>query len=217
MEKQFKAKMLFASLFMLGCTMTFVSCSDDDDNNTPPTDVTAASVYGDYTGTMTTATVSPTDYNGTEEGEQTGTAVSAKVEGDTIYFDNFPIKDIVMSVVGDETTADQIVEAVGNVSYKIGYTPTVNEAKDSVMLALDPKPLQLSIEIPASSEGEEAQTLDIEVKVSPAEGANYESKSTNLKFMFSADEVLLGAGDAQISLPNFNQTTFDFNMKKGGK
>ena len=31
MEKQFKAKMLFASLFMLGCTMTFVSCSDDDD------------------------------------------------------------------------------------------------------------------------------------------------------------------------------------------
>ena len=49
MEKQFKAKMLFASLFMLGCTMTFVSCSDDDDNNTPPTDVTAASVYGDYT------------------------------------------------------------------------------------------------------------------------------------------------------------------------
>lgn len=139
MEKQFKAKMLFASLFMLGCTMTFVSCSDDDDNNTPPTEVTAASVYGDYTGTMTTATVSPTDYNGTEEGEQTGTAVSAKVEGDTIYFDNFPIKDIVMSVVGDETTADQIVEAVGNVSYKIGYTPTVNEAKDSVMLALDPK------------------------------------------------------------------------------
>ena len=122
-----------------------------------------------------------------------------------------------MSVVGDETTADQIVEAVGNVSYKIGYTPTVTEAKDSVMLALDPKPLQLSIEIPASSEGEEAQTLDIEVKVSPAEGANYEGKSTNLKFMFSADEVLLGAGDAQISLPNFNQTTFDFSMKKGGK
>lgn len=215
MEKTLKAKMLLASVLLLGCTATLVSCDDDDDTYTPPTETTAASVYGKYTGTMNTSTVSAADADGSGDGELTGTAVAAEVKDDTIYFDSFPIKGIVMSVVGSEALADQIVEAVGDVSYKIGYKATVNEAKDSVMLALDPKPLTLSVSIPATEEGGEAQALDIEVKVSAVDGANYEGKTTNLKFKFCADEVLIGSGDSQTALPGFEKTTFDFSMKKG--
>ena len=48
------------------------------------------------------------------------------VDNDTVYFDSFPIKDIVLDIVGDKETANKIVEAVGDVSYKIGYEPELN-------------------------------------------------------------------------------------------
>lgn len=65
---------------------------------------------------MLTLAASPT----ADEGEDTpeGVDVSAKVDNDTVYLEKFPIKDIVLSIVQDETLADQIVEAVGDVNYK---------------------------------------------------------------------------------------------------
>ena len=115
---------------------------------------------------------------------------------------------------GDETTADQIVEAVGQVDYKIGYTPTLSAAKDSILFTLDPKPLKLSVNIPGTEEGESLPTA-IEVKVQAAEGANYEGKTTALKFGFQASEVLIG--EDQTPLEGFTPTTFDFTTVKSRK
>ena len=47
------------------------------------------------------------------------------VDNDTVYFDSFPIKDIVLDIVGDKETANKIVEAVGDaVSYTHLTLPT---------------------------------------------------------------------------------------------
>ena len=134
---------------------------------------------------------------------------------DTVYFDSFPIKDIVLDIVGDEETANKIVEAVGDVSYKIGYEPELNTEKDSILFVLDPKPLELNVSIPSETEGGEAQNLHIEVKVSPVDGANYEVETTNLKFKIYVPEVSLGEGDNEpVALPGFVPATFDFELKK---
>ena len=131
MKNKTRLNKLFASALVMGCTLGFASC-DNDDTAAPPTIVSTQSMYGDYTGVMTSLTIVPYEKESTDTPE--GTAITATVDNDTIYLTDFPIKDIVLSIVGDETTADQIVEAVGQVDYKIGYTPTLSAAKDSILV-----------------------------------------------------------------------------------
>lgn len=185
----------------------------------PPTGVTSTKdMYGGHDGKMLTLSLSP--FEGKEEGPSTPDSidVSAKVANDTIYFESFPIRDLVLSIVGDEETADQIVEAVGDVDYRIGYTPGLNATRDSILFTLDPKPLKLSVNLPSGTDdGEPAQPLAIEVKVTPAPGAGYAARSTNMTFKFQAEEVLLGEGEGQAPLPGFTPTTFDFKMQKADK
>lgn len=201
------------ALFMiLATSFGFVSC-DNDDVPTPPTEATVEAMYGDYSGKMLSASVNPTEKE--SEGTPVGTDVFAKADKDTIYFEAFPIRDIVVSVVGEEM-ADQIVKAVGDVNYKIGYEPKLNEAKDSISYALVPKPLTLAVTIPSANE-EKPQVLNIEVKVSAGENGNYELETTNLKFKFNAEEVSLVNGEVKTPIQNFKPTTFDFNMKKASK
>ena len=117
-----------------------------------------------------------------------------------------------MSIVQDETLADQIVEAVGDVNYKIGYEPTLSEAKDSISFVMEPEPLKLSLSMPSATG--DAQTMVVEVKVEAVDGAGYAVESGNMKFDLSATEVLLGEGDSQISFPGFSATTFKFDMNQ---
>lgn len=211
MKRVFKPVKWIFPMLMFGCAFAFTACSDDDEN-TPvvPDEVTTEAMYGDYTGKMLTLAASST----ADEGEDTpeGVDVSAKVDNDTVYLEKFPIKDIVLSIVQDETLADQIVEAVGDVNYKIGYEPTLSEAKDSISFVMEPEPLKLSLSMPSATG--DAQTMVVEVKVEAVDGAGYAVESGNMKFDLSATEVLLGEGDSQISFPRFSATTFKFDMNQ---
>lgn len=51
MKKQIKLNRLFISMLMLGCSLGFVACSDDDETTpTPPVEVTTDHMFGNYTG-----------------------------------------------------------------------------------------------------------------------------------------------------------------------
>lgn len=212
MKKVFRPMRLFISLFLLGSSVCFVACSDDDDASQAPEEITTETMFGDYTGKMTPYSISPSE----DESEEipVGVDVSAKVNNDTLYFEQFPIKEIVLSIVKDETLAEKIVETVGDVTYKVGYTPTLTVNKDSITFMLDPKPLKLSLTIPSTKEDGEAQALIVEVKVKAGETNQYVVESSNVKFYFAATEVLLGEGESQTALPGFEPTTFHFDMNQ---
>lgn len=212
MKKVFRPVSLFVSMLVLGSSFAFTACSDDDDKL--PEGVTTETMWGSYSGKMIALGIAPTADENEGEEVPAGTDITAKVMNDTIYFKQFPIKDIVLSVVGDEAVADKIVEAVGDVDYKIGYKPMLTQDQDSIRFVMDPKPLQLAIVVPASQEGEEAQSLQIEVKVEAGEGAGYAMESGNMKFYFGTTEVLIGEGDAQQALPGFLPTTFHCDMNQ---
>ena len=120
-----------------------------------------------------------------------------------------------MSIVKDEDTANKIVEAVGKVNYKIGYEPKLTSAKDSIICNLEPESLKLSVTIPSSTE-ENPQALQIEVKVEANNNAMYAVEEGNLKFDIHATEVLLGEGEGQVPLDNFEPISMriDMNQKK---
>lgn len=202
-------KKLYVPALVLACSIGFASCSDDD-NNTPPVNITTDEMYGNYEGKMTTFTLGASEGEG-DETTPVGADVATKVEKDTIYFDSFPIRDVVVSIVGEEF-ADKIVEAVGEVEYKIGYEAMLTEAQDSINFKLDPKPLMLAITVP--SEGEEVKTLNIEVNVLAEKIGNYDIASTNQKFIFGAKEVYLVDGEDKTPIKTFKPTTFNLDMKK---
>ena len=196
------------SLLLMGSAFCLTSCSDDDDPVPPVEEITTQTLYGDYAGTLNTLAAS-THEEGEEEADK-GVAIEVKADKDTLYIDDFPIKDIVRSLVNDETAADQIVAAVGKVSYKMGYKPELSAEKDSIYIELDPKPLLLQVALG----GEEGTELPIEVKVASATKGAYAVEGGKLTFRFSADEVLLGTGDEQTALPGFQPLTFDFDLTK---
>ena len=216
MKKLIGTAKVFASLLLMGSVFCFASCSDDDDNVPPTSDeVTTDVMFGEYSGKMVVASIATQDGESTGDGEETpvGTDITTTLDNDTIHFEDFPIRDIVLAIVQDETTADQIVEAVGQVGYAIGYEPTLAAEKDTVTFVLAPKPLTLAVQLPSDTE-EEAQTLQIEVKVEAGAKGTYDVESGHIVFDFSATEVLLGAGEEQTSLEGFDGINLQFDMKQ---
>lgn len=217
MKELFVFKNLFVSAVVLSCSLGFTSCGDDDEIPFVPP-ITPQVMYGNFDGKMITFSINPLETeNGDQDETPVGTDISAKVDNDTVYFDKFPIKDIVFSIIKDEEKTNQIIEAIGDVKYKVGYKAQLNAAKDSVCFTLDPKSLNLEFVIPepAPKEGEEVTPIKVEVKISAVEEYvnSYEISSTNMKFKFRADEVVLGGGEEPI-LVEFTPTVFYFDMKK---
>lgn len=212
MKKEFKPLHVFAATLLLGCAFGFTACSDDVNNNLPnPDEVTTDAMFGSYTGQMTIQELQAAA-SATAEGEGEGTSVSARIDNDTVYFDSFPIEDIVLAIVGDETTAGQIVEAVGDVSYKMAYEPTLTAEKDSILFDLKPEALKLSVNL--SADETEAAALQIEVKLEADAQGGYDVESGSLGFGFNVTEVLLGEGEEQTPLPNFAAKSLQFDMDK---
>ena len=209
MKKLFRPATVFVSLLMMGCSLGFTSCSDDDDAQQNTIEVTTKTMYGDYTGKMTTTTAATTDDNAPQ-----GADVKANVANDTVCIKKFPIKDIVMSIVNDEESANDIVAAVGDIDYKIGYKPALTSAKDSIMMVMEPEPLTLHIPLPAATEGEEAQSLTVVVKVEASENAAYCVENGKLKFGIKAMQVMLGEDEEQVELPGFNPSMFSFELNQ---
>lgn len=222
MKDLFALKNLFVSAMILTtCSLGFTSCDDDEDEIPIIPPVTAKVMYGDFTGKMLTTSHAPlSDENdGEEEETPAGTEVTANVNNDTVYFDKFPVKDIVLSIITDAEKANQILEAIGDVKYKVGYEAQLNAKQDSVRFALDPKSLKLEFTMPESTpaEGEEVTVpTTVEIKISAVKEAlnSYELSSTNLKFKFRADEITLTKGEQTTPVEGFAPTVFDFDMKK---
>lgn len=199
MEKNFKLNQLFVALMVIGCSFGFVSCDDDDDKI--PVEPNTKNAWGEFKGKMQILPLAPEQTLADEAPETTD--VAATVKNDTVYFNNFPIKDLVATLVSEDQV-DKIVEAIGEVKYKVGYVAALNEAKDSIYMTYDPKPLELKVPL-----GEDA-TIAVKVKVSATQKGSYELSSKNYKFEIKADEVTVNDGP----FDKFPVSLVKFEMKK---
>lgn len=66
---------------------------------------------------------------------------------------------------------------------------------------MNPKPLTLAVNL--GGEGDEAQTLAVEVQVEAPQTGGYSVEDGNMKFHFVVSEVFLGEGDNRVALPGF--------------
>lgn len=183
-----------------------VACDDDDDNGgttPPPTEPDITVVCGEYAGTMVVVEASPKGDDGAEE--PAGTAVDAKVTGEAIEFTDFPVRDLIVKVLGTEEGVDEILAAIGQVDYNVPYTAQMSEDKASVAMTLKPEVLNLTL--PGS--GEEEPGTEIEVTVE-ATAATYTLESKRLGFGLS----VAGVKVADVDLPDFESFALDFDLAK---
>ncbi len=212
MKKTFKSMQLFAMMLFAGASVCFTACSDDDDVKNPD-EVTVETMFGDYKGTVSISDLAVTGEDNAEETEP-GLEISATIKDNTINLVKFPIKDIVLSIIGDETMADMIVNAVGDVDYSIPYEPTLTPQKDYIHMTLKPEPLKLAVEIPSTQEDADTPSLIVEVQIKAGEDAVYDVEDANVKFNITATKVLLGEGDDQQELGDFVPKAFQFDMNQ---
>lgn len=131
-------KKISGLLLLFSClAITFASCDDDDDNNTPLPQVKVEDVIGNYSGKLLTT-------QGKTSHEVTATFSATK---DIITFTELPVKEIVTSVIKDATKAEAALKELGKVKYELNYTAALTSAKTAVELTFAPKALEIQLPV----------------------------------------------------------------------
>ena len=213
MNTKIQASSLLAAALLVVGTVGFASC--DDDNGGGGTLPSASDMYGNYVGTVRTVEVTHNEKTESSEGGTSeGAEVSVKVDRDTIYFDAFPVKDIIVSLYGEEE-APAIIEMLGDIKYSVGYTPVLSEAQDSVSFRMAPEPLKATVSVPSESPDAEPAVLNIESRISAEDVGDYELETSNLKFTLTVMQISVQDEEgADVSIPNFEPMSMEFSMAK---
>ena len=198
-----------ATFLFAAVSCGFAAC-DDDKGGTPAPDNIQA-VIGAYSGTMNVLEAQPL-----ENGEDTtaGTALEASVSESKIEFNDFPIRDLVVKIVGEEL-ADTIVATVGPIDYEVSYSAVMSEDNSSVRMTLSPQPLKITIEgnsteSVAEDGDQDSTSVEIEVGISALSEGLYGIESKKPGFNLSVDSVNLNGVD----LPEFTAFTLGFEFTK---
>ncbi|WP_312991387.1 DUF4840 domain-containing protein [Chryseobacterium flavum] len=133
--KKFTVPRIFMTVLVVLAGLTLFSCLNDDGPDIPP--VKLEDVKGNYKGRLITI-------QGNYKKEK---IIDFKVKQDTMQFDEFPIKEIVESVVKDPEKAEAALKQMAKVKYNLDYKATVNAENNVLELAFTPKVLELKIPV----------------------------------------------------------------------
>lgn len=167
--KKFTVSQLLTVFVIIISGFALYSCSVDGPEIRP---VKLEDVNGNYKGKLITI-----------QGERkTETIKNFKVKKDTILFSEFPIEEIVKTVVKDPVKAEVAIKAIGKVKYNIQYKASLNASNNVVELALDPKPMQISIPV-------DGGTKKTEVLLAAKQKGFYVGMDGSLRFVITADKI----------------------------
>lgn len=158
---------IIALIVLVGFTLT--SCNDDGPDIPP---VKLEDVKGNYKGRLITV-------QGNVKKE---TIKDFKVKKDTLSFAEFPISEIVKTVVKDPVKAEAALKTIGKVKYDLTYTATINTDSNVLELLLAPKALELQIPV----DGVNKKTV---VALAAKQKGFYVGMDQSLRFALIAEKI----------------------------
>lgn len=194
-------KIAFKSIFLLAISIigltSVTSCDDDNDPKTPE----LTDVIGQYSGKVYYEKIeAEAQLAKNIAGEEKPNLVAeAEIKGDTIYIKKFPVEAFVKTIITDEEQANQLIEKIGDIDYKMSYKSAFNATQDSINMTLNPESIELTL--PVNEENEMNVTVNIVVT---KEGV-YEVKNKKLDFGLKA------------SVPSFLPDGFSLSFKLAKK
>ena len=205
------------TLAVAGVCFSLIACEKNGDNHNNggngDTSDDETAVIGEYTGTMDILEVTASEDENTGEETPSGTEISASVTADAIEFADFPVRDLIVKILGSDETADAIIEAIGPISYSIPYEASLSEDETAVNLTLAPENMTIKLPVASTmSESEEDGSMAIEVEITAdsASESVYDIQSENLSFIISVASIKIG----DTPMDGFAAFSLDFDMTK---
>ncbi|ROS14376.1 uncharacterized protein DUF4840 [Chryseobacterium nakagawai] len=189
--KKFKVSQFLTAILIVLTGFTLYSCTVDGPEIRP---VKQEDVIGNYKGRLITV-----------QGEsKTEKIKNFKVKKDTVMFAEFPVDEIVKTVVKDPVKAEMAIKALGKVKYDIQYTSSVNAASNVIELSLVPKPMEIRIPV-------DGTTKKTEVVLTAKQKGFYVGMDGSMRFVLNAEKITVdGTVLAPYEAINYN---FPFCVK----
>lgn len=189
--KKFTVSQFLTAILIVITGVTLYSCSVDGPEIRP---VQLEDVNGNYKGRLITI-----------QGEnKTEKIKDFKAKKDTIMFSEFPVDEIVKTVVKDPIKAESAIKAIGKVKYDIKYTASINTTNNVIELSLIPKALVILIPV-------DGGTKKAEVGLIAKQKGFYVGMDGSLRFALTAEKITVdGTVLAPYEAINYN---FPFCIK----
>ncbi len=173
-----------AFIAVLGLSLT--SCNNDTYEPIPVK-------KGDENGTYRTKLIT------TQGNSRTEKIMNFTVKDSVIIYKEFPIKEIVKSVVKDAAKTDAAVTAMGKIEYKLNFTPKLMSEQNVIEFTFAPKTLALQIPV-------DGQTKNAVVTFAAADKGYFVGQDWSLRFGFVADKITVDGTD----LTPYEKIKYDF-------
>ncbi len=189
--KKFTVSQFLIAILLVFTGFTFYSCNNDGPEIPP---VKLDDVKGNYKGRLITI----------QGNVKTEKIKDFKVKKDTIAFAEFPVDEIVKTVVKDPVKAEVAIKAMGKVKYDLKYTASVNTSINAVELLFAPKVMEILIPV-------DGVTKKTEVTLVAKQKGFYVGLDGSLRFALIADKITVdGTVLAPYEAINYN---FPFCVK----
>lgn len=169
--KKFTVPRFLIAVLMVWAGFTLSSCNSDGPDIPP---VKLEEMSGNYKGKLITV----------QGNTRKESVKDFKVKKDTIMFAEFPINEIVKTVVKDPVKTEAALKAIGKVKYDLKYTASVNTERNVIELTFAPKTLELQIPV----EGVNKKTV---VTLTAKQKGFYVGMDRSLRFAITAEKMMV--------------------------
>jgi len=168
--KKLTVPRFFMTVLMVLAGLALYSCNDNEGPDIPP--VKMEELPGNYKGKLIIVQ-GTTKREGIKE---------FKVKKDTISFAEFPISEIVKTVVKDPVKAENAIKTLGKVKYDLKYAAVINTANNVIELTFTPKTMELQIPV----DGVNKKTV---VEFVSKQKGYYVGMDRTLRYALTADKI----------------------------
>lgn len=159
--------LVVAMIVFLGFSLT--SCNDE---RYEPIPVKLSDVDGSYKARLVTS-------QGNKFNEK---IIEFQAKDTIITFKDFPVREIVKTIITDPVKADTALAHIGKVEYKLEYTSKINASQNLVELTFEPKTLALQIPV-------DGVTKDAVVKLAAKQKGFFVGYDWSLRFGLEAEKI----------------------------
>ncbi|MET3536567.1 DUF4840 domain-containing protein [Chryseobacterium limigenitum] len=178
----------FMTVLVAFAALSLTSCNDD---KYEPIPVKLEDVNGNYKAKLF--------IQQGNKGNLIEKIISFSAQDTIITFKDFPIREIVESVIKDPVKTDSAVAKIGKVEYKLNYTSKMSAEQNIVELTFAPK--KLSIQIPV-----DGVTKDAVITVAAKQKGFFVGQDWSLRFGLVAEKIIVDG----VELAHFETIKYNF-------
>ncbi|AQX84908.1 DUF4840 domain-containing protein [Elizabethkingia bruuniana] len=196
MKKFINLKAFLQLVILLSIPFILSNCRSDNDKrpNPVPGDPKVEDVNGSYAGKLGIS-------QGTTKSEIN---VSFTAQKNVVSFTEFPMKEIISSIISDPTKANQALASIGKVKYEVSYTAVLSKSKKEVELTFSPK--DLTFQVPIDGVNKKVTVTFAQIK----QGIFAKTNTQNLNLELGAPKITVES----TAVTPFNQIIYNFAMLK---